>query len=181
MFKLVGYATLALAPLSSLAACQRLETKKAEPINLHETMKAVVAPDAQIVWDFSNLAIDDAGQPSDAKLTPANWDGFQRASARLLTAANHLAVSEGTVVARRGEKIQDEGTPGAWGASEVQKAIDANPEHFRRHARALAQTASQFVVAGKAHDVVKVAALADTLDQACEACHKQFWYPDNVH
>jgi hypothetical protein len=181
MFKLVGYATLALASLSSLAACQRFDAKKAEPTNLHETMKAVVAPDAQILWDFSNLAIDDAGRPSAAKLTPANWDGFQRASARLLTAANHLADSEEIVVARTGEKIQDEGTPGAWGAGDVQKAVDANPEQLRQHARTLAQTANQFVVAGKAHDVVKVATLADTLDQVCDACHKQFWYPNNVH
>jgi hypothetical protein len=140
---------LVAALLVLLGACQGPDARQRETVNLHQLMKGAVAPDARAIWDFSNVAINDAGQPSAEKLKADDWTKFDQASARLFVAATSIVQSEKVVAAAPNVKIQDEGTPGAWGAGDVQRAIDANPEALKEHARALAATANAFVIAGQ--------------------------------
>lgn len=45
----------------------------AAPANLRDLMKDVVAVQAQVVWDISNEAQDDDGNPDASKLTLGDW------------------------------------------------------------------------------------------------------------
>jgi cytochrome c556 len=150
----------------------------AAPANLHDLMKDVVAVQAQVIWDVSNEAQDDQGNPDASKLAAGDWTKIMDAGQKVRQAAQTLAQSEHVIAAAPGVKIEAEGNPGAFGAQQVQAAIDANPAEFRAYSKALATSMEQVVAAAKAKDAAKLADVSGTLDQVCETCHVKFWYPE---
>ena len=163
-----------------LAACQQQGGSEmpAQPVNLHEQMKNVVSVQAQVLWDISNRLLLTDG-PATADLIPAaDWDKMGVAAARMGEAARAIGNAKKLVVVQPGVKIDDEGDPGAWSGAQVQRAIDADPAQFKAHAQRLQESAATFTAAVKAHDAAKLSQVAGELDEVCEACHKQFWYPD---
>lgn len=159
-----------------LVAGEHAHTQAAAPPTLHAAMKDVIAPQAQILWDVSNNALDDDGNPDAKRVTAAQWKQIGVAGLRMKEMALTLAAAQPIKVAAPGVTLQDEGPPGA-GAAQVQKFIDADPAAFSAHARELAAAADGFVAASSARDVAKLAEFGGTLDQVCETCHMQFWYP----
>jgi cytochrome c556 len=146
--------------------------------NLHELMKKVVAVQTQVIWDVGNNAQDDSGNPDPSKMKPADWTQVGAAAAKVKDAAQKLATASKVMAAAPGEKIDGEGgTPGAFGAKEVQKAIDANPKVFKAFATQLAGSMDELIVAAKAKNAKKLFDVSGRLDQECEGCHLQFWYP----
>jgi cytochrome c556 len=161
---------LALAVLSSHAADSSL--------TLSDSMKDVIAPKTQIVWDVGNKAMNDKGEPDASMLTDDDWKKIIEAgddvSARLKT----LAGVDRLKVAQPGVKIQSEGNPGAWGAADVQKAIDADPKGFKVQAMKLAAAIDATVAAAKARNAQSLQDNSNQIDGICEDCHKQYWYPN---
>jgi len=81
-------------------------------------------------------------------------------------------------VAAEGVKIQGEGTEGASGAAEVQKAIDADAKGFSEHAMKLTAISDEIAAAAGAHDAMKTDDAQGRLTDVCGECHKKFWYPN---
>ncbi len=146
--------------------------------NLHELMKNVVAVQTQVIWDTGNNAQDDQGNINPAKLTAADWAKIAAAASKVKRASESLATATHVMAAAPGQKIQDEGTPGAFGAAQVQKVIDAQPKLFSAFAQQLAGAMGEVSSAVKARDGHKLADVSGRIDEICEACHKQFWYPN---
>lgn len=151
----------------------------AAPPNLHELMKNVVAVQAQAIWDVGNNAINADGNPDPSKVKAADWARLLSAGGKVKQVAQRLAQADHVMAAAPGQKLADEGTaPGVFGAKEVQKAIDADPKVFSAFAQALAVSMDQVVAAAQAKDAAKLFDVSGRLDQVCEDCHKQFWYPE---
>jgi cytochrome c556 len=161
---------LVVAALSSHAA------DSAQTLN--DSMKDVVAPKTQIVWDIGNKAIDNQGNPDGSKLSDDDWKQIVAAAEEVSKRAEALAAADHLKVAQPGVKIQSEGNAGAWGAAEVQRAIDANPKSFQTQAKSLATVADATIKAAKARDAKALSDASNQIDGVCEDCHKQFWYPN---
>jgi hypothetical protein len=147
--------------------------------NLHNLMKTVVAVQTQVIWDVGNNAQDDKGNPDASKMKPADWTKVAAAAGKVKDAAQSLAKAPHVMAAAPGQKIDGEGgTPGAFGAKEVQKAIDANPKALQAFAAQLAGSMDELIAASKAKNAQKLFDVSGRLDQECEGCHIQFWYPD---
>lgn len=147
--------------------------------NLHHLMKDVVAIQTQAIWDVSNNALDENGDPAPSKIKAADWAKLTSAAGKVKVASESLAQAPHVMAAAPGEKIDGEGaTPGAFGAKQVQTAIDANPKVFQAFAKQLSGSMEEIVAATKTKDAKKVIDVAGRLDQECEGCHKQFWYPE---
>jgi hypothetical protein len=146
--------------------------------NLHDLMKNVVAIQAQVIWDVGNQAQDDQGNPDASKLKAADWTRIVNAGGKVKQAAQALGQVEHVMAAAPGQKLEGEGNPGTFGAKQVQSAIDANPKVFRAFAQALSVSMDQIVAAAQAKDAAKVFDVSGRLDQVCEDCHVQFWYPE---
>jgi len=147
--------------------------------NLHELMKNVVAIQTQVIWDVGNTAQDDSGNPDPAKMKAADWAKIAGAAGKVKEAGQKLAAAPEVMAAAPGQKISGEGeTPGAFGAKEVQKAIDANPKVFKAFATQLVGSMDELIAASKAKDAKKMFDVSGRLDQECEGCHLQFWYPN---
>jgi hypothetical protein len=149
------------------------------PPNLHELMKNVVAVQTQVIWDVTNNAQDEKGDPDPSKLKPADWAKVADAAGKVKATAQKLASAPHVMAAAPGQKIDGEGsTPGAYGAKQVQKAIDANPKVLQGFAQQLSGSMDEIITGAKARNAKKVFDVAGRLDQECEGCHIQFWYPD---
>jgi hypothetical protein len=146
--------------------------------NVHDLMKNVVAVQAQVIWDVSNNAQDDQGNPDASKMKSTDWNRLVGAGGKMKEAAQSLAQADRVMAAAPGQKIEGEGTPGAFGAKQVQSAIDANPKAFRAFAQALAVSMDQVVSAAQTKNATKLFDVSGRLDQLCEDCHLQFWYPE---
>lgn len=165
-----GIAFIALA----LAACH---SQQPAP-TLHEVMLGAVDSNADILWQTSAKGLDEAGYPKSGLLTPDQWKAMAQAAVDLGKGADLLVKAEGMRVVPAGIRIKDEGIAGAASGALVQQRIDAAPQDLRSHAIALRQIAGQFSDAIDARDVVRLSAASDRMDQVCESCHVQFWYPD---
>jgi hypothetical protein len=148
--------------------------------DLHDLMKSVVAVQAQTVWDVSNEAQDDQGNPDASKLAAGDWTRIIKAAGEVRQAAQTLAHSDHVIAASPGVKIDGEGNPDTPGAKQVQAAIDANPSAFRARSQELISSMDQIVAAAKAKDAAKLFDVSGSLDQVCEKCHQQFWYPQQA-
>jgi hypothetical protein len=145
---------------------------------LYQAMKSIIAVQTQTVWDIGNQAQNDKGDPDPKKLKDADWVHLIQASQQVRQAAQALARSTQLIVANPGQKIDGEGNPGAFSAQQVQATIDANPQAFRAFAQVLAQSMEQISAAARTKDGAKLLDLSGQVDQICEQCHTQFWYPN---
>jgi hypothetical protein len=150
----------------------------AAPPNLHDLMKSVVAVQTQVVWDVGNQAQDDHGNPDATKLKADDWSKIISAGGKVRQVAATLAQADHVVAVAPGTKLDDQTNPGALGAKEMQAAIDAEPAKFRALAQALSASMDQIVAAAKVKDAAKLFDVSGGLDQVCESCHMQFWYPE---
>jgi hypothetical protein len=146
--------------------------------NLHDLMKTVVAVQTQVIWDVGNQAQDAEGNPDASKLKAGDWGKVVTSGGKVKQAMQTLAQADHVMAAGPGQKLDGEGNPGAFGAKQVQAAIDANPKAFRAFAQALIVSMDQIVAAAQAKDAAKLFDVSGRLDQVCEDCHMQFWYPE---
>jgi hypothetical protein len=165
-----------LASLFVVSAC----AKKEPPPILQVAMSQTVAPQAQVLWDVSNKATNDNGDPDGSKMTAEQWTQLATAGETLRAMAQKLADADKLTAAAPGVKLQGEENPGSSNAAQVQGFLDKDMAAFKAHAAKLATTSGDFAAAAKAKDAVKLADVSGKLDAVCEACHMQFWYPQQA-
>jgi cytochrome c' len=166
-----------LGGIALLVAAYEVHSAAASP-NLHDLMKDVVAVQAQVIWDVGNEAQDDQGNPDASKLVASDWIKIIDAGNKVRQVSQTLARMDRVVAAPPGAKLEGDGNPGALDAKQVQAAIDANPAAFRAMSQALVVSMDQIVAAAQAKDAAKLFDVSGGLDQVCENCHMQFWYPE---
>jgi cytochrome c556 len=149
-----------------------------QPAQLHRTMKTIVAPMADALWAVGNDTMDDAGNADARRIKPADWAKLGSAAQAMKDAALGLANAPKVIAAMPGDKLQNDGAPGATTAAQIQGFIDADPQGFATHARELAAVSDEFLQSAKSHDAVKLTAASGRLDEVCESCHTRFWYPN---
>lgn len=108
--------------------------------------------------------------------TDGEWANLRRHAVLLAEAPNLLVVKD-RPVALKGGKVADQGSPGVLTTAQIQQAIAADPARFAAAARRLQDTAEQMVAAIDRKDPAAVQDLGGDVDEACEACHLQYWYP----
>lgn len=166
----------------ALAACGRREPAAAPPFrptaSIQEIMQAIVDPSADALWESVSSTVTSAGTQDQQPRTPEQWHAVRLLALRLAEAANLLLI-EGREVARQGRQLEDAHVPGTLGPDAIQKKIAAQPQLFAARALALHEAALQTLAAIDTQDIARFSEAGGKLDQACEACHKQYWYPND--
>jgi cytochrome c556 len=142
---------------------------------IKDIMDAVVDPSSDVLWDSVSTTINRNGQEDKMPRTPEDWKNVRRSAVALVEATN-LLVMDGRKVAQPGEKSENPDIE--LGPDEIQKLVDADRAGWVDRAHKLHDAA---MVALKAIDAKNVQGLMDageTIDEACENCHKVYWYPD---
>ena len=172
--KRVGVAA-ALA-LLGLAGCGRgaadqntaaAPAEAAQALTVHQIMLGQVVPASNAVWAIQE-APDDAG-----------WKAAADNAQKLVDAANTLVSGEHPLLGP-GETVQGGDAPGASTPAQIEDRIRAAPDDWRKHAQAMQAASLQVIAAAGAKDLDRVMDAGNTLYDTCEACHQQFWHPEQA-
>jgi hypothetical protein len=103
------------------------------------------------------------------------WTDVRYGALRLVEAANLLKIP-GRRVALPGEKSVAPGVE--LEPEEMQGMIDKDRAGWNMRAQALHDAALLAVRAAEAKDADKIFEVGETIEHACEGCHRQYWYPN---
>ena len=142
---------------------------------IKDLMLNVIDTNADVVWLSVTTVASDKGLVETRPTTDAEWAKVRQGAVTLAEAANLLMIP-GRHVARPHEKSE---TPGVeLEPSEMEELIKKDPAAFYRHAKALYDAAMLAVEAIDKKDADRVFEVGENIDQACEQCHRSYWYPN---
>jgi hypothetical protein len=190
----IGSAAFVLLGGLLLAGCAKQQAAApvaAAPV-LAATLPAGLAPEASILdlmLDFVDPNADDLWNSVATVSTPTGvedhhprtdeeWKQVRR-KALVLTEAANLLVTAGRPVAHPGQQLAEPGGKGDYTPAEAQAEIDKDRGAFVGFAGAMQNASRQLLGAIDKRDVDAFLEAGGALDEACEACHRQFWYPNS--
>jgi cytochrome c556 len=144
---------------------------------IKDLMLSIVDPSADVVWLSVTTIVDDKGFNETAPKSDADWLKVRHGAIALAEAANLLKMP-GRRVARPGEKSE---TPGVeLEPEEMDVLIAKDRAAWNERATHLHDAAMSVIAAVDAKDANKVFELGEKIEETCENCHKQYWYPNEV-
>jgi hypothetical protein len=172
--------------LVGLAACTAKPPQPAaEPesifrltASIQDIMDSEVEPAANFLWDAVGSTTTDAVTEERQPRSEGDWK-IARHNALMLIEAPNLLIMEGRRVAAWPRKLDESGTTGIATPPEIQRAIDAHRTEFIQLAHGLQDAGLQALKAVDARDPSGLMEAGAKIDEACEACHLRFWYPNS--
>jgi hypothetical protein len=187
---------LAVSMMLALAACSQepaapetpaAEAPAAEPApeaaaaapaasSVRALMVDVVVPASDAIWNAVSYRSTPDGVEMVAPETDEAWENV-RFQAMQLIDASRLLTTEGFPVKLEGETLLDEGAEGNLTPEQIEAAMAEQRPALIAAAGVLEAAANEVIAAVDTRDVEALSNAGGTLDQACEACHLNFWYP----
>jgi hypothetical protein len=108
-------------------------------------------------------------------LTDEEWELTRQGAIRLVEATN-LLVMPGRSVARPGEQSEAPGVE--LEPAQMEELINKDRAAFYKRARELHDAALEALRAIERRDTDAIFDIGERIDEKCEACHIQYWYPN---
>lgn len=143
---------------------------------IKDLMDSEVDPSADYIWDAVATVITEKGIDERFPKTAKEWAEIRRKAVTLVEATN-LLIMPGRMVAHPGEKSDNPGIELA--PEEINAILEKDRGTFVKHALALNDAAMNVLKAIDAKDKEKILDGGAAIDEACESCHKIYWYPDD--
>lgn len=141
---------------------------------INEIMSLQAEPAADAIWNSVKTVSNASGVHEFRPRTDAEWGVIDR-SARTLMGVAEFVVQPGRRVVRPGVAIEEGGT---LSADAIQARIASHRPLFAEKARALDVAAREALSAAQARDAARLLAVGGPIDEACEGCHLEFYYPE---
>jgi hypothetical protein len=154
-------------------------------------MDGIIDPAADVLWDSVAYIATTKGIEDRQPRTDEEWKTVRNSAITLIEATNLLIMPGRSVAAAHppgidtanARKSADAPTeaPPAWGElshAEIQQRIDATHDSFTQLARNLQDAGLKALAAINAKDAQGLMDAGGTIDEACEACHVTYWYPN---
>jgi hypothetical protein len=172
---ILGLMLLTFAACQSKPAADASQPPYVITATIKELMEGVVDPSADVVWQSVSAVSNEKGLQEIRPQNDEEWMKV-RAAALTIAEASNLLMMPGRKVAHDNEKSE---TPGIeLEPSEMQALIDKDRPGFYERAGALRTAAVEVLGAIDKKDPDKVFDLGEKIDEACENCHKHYWYPN---
>ena len=142
---------------------------------IKDLMLGLVDTSADAVWLSVTTVVGNQGVVETRPKNDEDWEQVRYGALRLAEAANLLKIP-GRRVARPGEKSVAPGVE--LEPEEMQVLIDKDPAGWSQRATALHDAAMLAVRAAEAKDADKIFEVGETIEHACEGCHRAYWYPN---
>jgi len=140
-------------------------------------MEGLIDPSADTLWDSVAYIANTAGIEDRQPRTPEQWQAVRTSAVNLIEAANLLSMP-GRIVSHDPAGDIPQPGPGELKPADIQQRIDASHEAFVQYARGLQAAGLQALAAIDAKNAQGLMDSGATIDEACEACHMTYWYPD---
>lgn len=181
---------MAAGALALVSACQPSAPPKAAaeaapppPVmprpqaSLIDLMSGIVAPTADIIWGAVGTTDGPKGPVDKKPTTDKDWAELRQKVVLMAEAANLMAVP-GRTVLLPGQKLANPAGPGDLTPEQAEAKIKAEWPAWLAFSQALQNSALETLKKVDAKDVDGFVEAGGAIDEACEGCHKQFWYPD---
>lgn len=161
-----------------LVACEKkVDAPKVESpfkpsATIQELMISVVDPNVDPIWESIETISTASGVEEKHPKTDEDWTTLKNHAIALREVTNLLLIEGRKVATSNTSTVAAELTP-----DEIEKLIAANRPAFIKNAHDLHEAVTQAIVAIDAKDVAALEAVGGVIDQTCEKCHMQFWYP----
>ena len=172
----LGVALLACA----VALMARCAAKPAPPpalaltpiVSVKELMETIVDPNADVIFDSVVTDVSAKGIVDTKPTSEEDWIKVERALVTLAEVTNLIKMPRQIAPAGETNAPPAELTP-----QQILAKVDGDRAEWARYADALRDVAVKGIAVAKAKDVNGVFELGGAIDQACENCHLEYWYP----
>ncbi|MEQ1728479.1 MAG: hypothetical protein ABL982_08855 [Vicinamibacterales bacterium] len=167
---------LAACLVVSIAAtgCAGEQPTEYQPTStVREVMNSIIDPSSDALWDSVEIVATVEGTVHKMPKTDEEWAVLRRSAVTLVEAGNLLLIP-GRLVARPGEQAGDPRSD--LNPEEIETKRRQVPGAWARRARGLQDSATESLKAIDAKDVTALLNAGETLDAACESCHREYWY-----
>ncbi len=145
-------------------------------VSVKELMHDLLDPLADNIFDAVRTTITKQGTVERMPRTDAEWDNVRIGA---------VALAEGAYLLKVPRPFAPAGTPGlsaALAASEISPAemtakVEKDPVEWNARIQALRNVGLEVLDIVKRKDADALWAAGEDLDQACENCHRSYWYP----
>ena len=142
---------------------------------IKDIMDSMVDPGADYIWESVETIVSAKGVEEKAPHTDEEWKEVRRRAIMLLEATNLLQIP-GRHVAKPGEKAEDPKVE--LGPEQIEELINKDRASWIKHAHGLHDATVEALKAIDAKDAEKLQDVGAGIDEACEKCHLQYWYPN---
>ena len=176
--------TLIGALLLLCNSCASPKTETAAPASqaeyrptatVKDIMDSMVDPGSDYIWDSVETVVSAKGVEEKAPHTDEEWKEVRRHAIMLLEATNLLQIP-GRHVAKAGEKADDPKVELA--PEQIEDMINKDRAAWIKYAHGLHDATMEALKAVEAKDKDKLLDVGNGIDEACEKCHLQYWYPN---
>jgi hypothetical protein len=146
---------------------------------VQDLMEGIVDPSADVLWDSVAYIATKKGVEDRQPRTDEEWKTVRYSAITLIEAANLLSMPGRSVAATHNPTVTD--TPPGLGElshAEIQQRIDSTHDSFIQFARNLQDAALKALTAIDAKNAQGLMDAGGVIDEACEACHVTYWYPN---
>jgi hypothetical protein len=140
-----------------------------------DIMDALVDPGSDYIWDSVETTVSAKGVEEKAPKTDEDWKQVRNHAIMLLEATNLLQMP-GRHVAKSGEKADDPKVE--LGPEQIETLINNDRAAWIKYAHGLHDATMKTLEAAEAKDKDKLLEVGNDIDEACEKCHLQYWYPN---
>jgi hypothetical protein len=176
-FALAACAPKPTAPLPT-AGSPSAQTGALQPVDsVVGLMTGQIAPSAEFLWGAVGTVTGPKGTEDKQPRTDAEWTAVRRQALILIEASNLLLV-EGRHVTWPDEHRANPPGPGDLTPLASETAIGSHWPAWVAFATTLRSSALDTLKTIDARDANALMESGGAIDEACEACHKAFWYPD---
>jgi hypothetical protein len=173
MRRLPLFSTLVSLLFSVSCAKPKPEAEYRPTTAIKDLMDGIVDPAADTIWNSVSTTITIKGTEEKAPHTDEEWTTVRRGAIQLLEASNLLQIPHRHVAKpgqrnEQGIELQPE---------QIETLINQDRQAWVRLAHGLHDAATLALNAVDAKDPGKVLESGEQIDNACEQCHQQYWYP----
>lgn len=144
---------------------------------VQDLMDGIIDPSADVLWDSVAYIATTKGIEDRQPRTDDEWKAVRNSAITLVEAANLLSMPGRKVAAAHAPTDPPPGL-GELSHTEIQQRIDATHDGFTGFARNLQDAGLKALAAIAAKDAQGLMDAGGTIDEACEACHVTYWYPN---
>jgi hypothetical protein len=157
-------------------AAPSLDSSLSPTLSVKELMEHIIDPTADWIFDAAVIDISHKGVTETKPLSEDDWLKVERGGWVLAESTNLLKIPRRMVPAGEEDKPHQPGEP-ELSPDQIQAKIEKDRALWYKYADGLKTAALDAVRIAKARDIDALFKAGDVIDQACESCHLEYWYP----
>jgi len=174
-FKACALASIPLLISCDIVAHQPAPSPGFKPVaTLQEIMTDIIDPNIDFVWNSVSSVSTASGTEERQPQSDEDWLALRQHALAVAEAANLLLIEDRPIAANAS-------ATSSGGAElnppQIQALIAAHHDQFSQRAQGLRSAAQGLLTAIAAKNVEALENAGGVVEQACEQCHSQFWYP----